>query len=110
MPAFLSSAAQLMCTHGGTVSISSTDSRVSVIDGPVVRTTDLFIVGGCPFTLPPAVYHPCVTLQWSVTCDRTSAISLNCLNESSVAECQAADQAVQGVAKIVNTQQQAAGD
>lgn len=109
MPAFLTASSQLMCPHGGTVTISSSDTRVQAIDGAVLTSSDVFVVGGCPFVLPPAIAHPCMTLQWAVTCVDSAAMSVSCLSESSTAMCQAADQAVQGTAEVVNTQPQAEG-
>jgi hypothetical protein len=108
MAGFLTTASSLMCPHGGTVTISSTDTRVQTADGPILRPSDVFTVGGCPFFIG-TVAHPCMTLQWVVTDEMSQAMSDATLSEDGTALCQAADQAAQGSALIMVTQEQAAG-
>ena len=100
--------AQLMCPHGGTVSLSSTQSSVQVAGGLVLRPIDVFIVAGCAFTLPPAVPSPCVSVQWEAESVVTMVGGAGVLTTDSVGLCLAADQTPQGSVIIAETQTQGA--
>lgn len=107
MGSILSTADVLMCPHGGSVSMVSSNTRAKVGGAFIVRPGDTFIVGGCPFTLPSGTPHPCVTVQWQMPAARTKAASDNVLTRDSIGLCQAADQAVQGTVMIQQTQTRA---
>jgi hypothetical protein len=103
MGGFLTTSSTLMCPHGGTVMVASSDVRVQAADGPILRSSDVFTVVGCPFTIG-VVYHPCATLKWVQPSLQSQAMSDSTLTQESVALTQAADQAVQGTAQVVVTQ------
>lgn len=108
MGGLLTDASVLMCPHGGTVQVVTSDSRVQATSGFVLRSSDTFTVVGCPFTLG-TVYHPCATVQWVVPALRSKAVGDSTLTTDSVGLCQAADQAVQGPVQIVVAQPRVTG-
>jgi hypothetical protein len=109
MAALLTASSVLMCPHGGTVSVVTSNTRVKAGGDFVLRQSDTFLVVGCPFTLPPAILHPCVEVRWVQAALRTQAAGDFALNEDSVGLCVAADQAVQGTVLICFAQPQASG-
>jgi hypothetical protein len=108
MGALLTDSSQLMCPHGGTVQVVTSNSKVKASSGFVLRSSDTFTIVGCPFTMG-TVYHPCTTVQWVVTALRSKAVGDSVLTEDSVGLCQAADQAVQGPVQVVVAQPQVTG-
>jgi predicted RecA/RadA family phage recombinase len=109
MAHLLTSASTLMCPHGGTVTITTSNSRSMAAGTPLVRAGDTFTVAGCPFVLPGGAPHPCVRVQWIQSTTRDKAGGDAALNEQSVGLCQAADQAPQGTVQVVVTQPRVAG-
>jgi hypothetical protein len=107
MSGFLTTASMMMCPHGGTVQAVSSNTKVLAGGAPVLRSTDTFIIAGCPFLIV-LVPHPCVTVQWVQPAAR-STISDPTLTMASVGLCQAADQAVQGPVIIASTQPSVTG-
>jgi hypothetical protein len=107
MSGFLTTASVMMCPHGGTVQAVTTNSKVKAGGAPVLRSTDTFIIAGCPFLIV-LVPHPCVTVQWVQPAAR-SKISDPTLTLASIGLCQAADQAPQGTVIIASTQPSATG-
>jgi hypothetical protein len=108
MAGLLTGSSLLMCPHGGTVQIVSTDTRVKASGDFVLRSSDAFLIVGCPFLLGN-VYHPCTTINWVVPTFRSKAMGDATLSEESVGMCQAADQAVQGTVLVNFTQPRAEG-
>ena len=100
----------MMCPHGGSVQAISSNTRVLAEGAYLLRATDVFIIAGCVFTLPPGVPNPCVTLQWVQTAEQSTVIGDPTLTEASVGLCQAADMAVQGTVLIVSTQESVLGE
>jgi hypothetical protein len=109
MAGLLTAASVLMCPHGGTVQIATTDTKVRAAGDFVVRSSDTFIVAGCPFSLGP-VYHPCMTVKWVQPALRSKAVGDFTLTEESVGLCQAADQAVQGTVLVNVVQPRVKGE
>jgi hypothetical protein len=108
MPGLLNLSSMLMCPHGGTVTIVSSNARVMAGGDFVVRSSDTFIIAGCPFILG-LIPHPCVMVQWVQPAARSQALGDFNLTEESMGLCVAADQAVQGTVLIILTQPQVAG-
>ncbi len=108
MPALLTAASTMMCPHGGTVTAIPGATR-AVIDAPVLRGSDTFIIAGCPFVLPSTNPSPCMTVQWVQTATRVKHGGDFVLNESSVGLCLAATQAPQGTVIIAATQPKVEG-
>ena len=94
----------MMCPHGGSVTLVSTQSRASAGGGLILRPGDVFVVAGCPFT--PVSPHPCVTVEWQAPATRCKAGD-SVLTTSSIGLCKAADQAPQGMVIIAVTQMNA---
>jgi hypothetical protein len=90
------------------VTITSTNVRVKAGGDYAVRSSDVFIVAGCPFNIS-GVPHPCVQVQWVTPDARSQVMSDFTLSESSVGMCLAADMAPQGPVLINFTQPQVSG-
>ena len=108
MAGLLNETSTLQCPHGGTVSIVTSNTRVKGGGDYLARSTDTFIIAGCPFILG-LVPHPCVQIQWVQPAARSQVSSDFTLTEESVGLCLADDAAVQGTVLIMFTQPQVAG-
>jgi hypothetical protein len=108
MPGLLNTESVLMCPHGGTVQIVTTNTRVQAGGSFAVLSSDTFIIAGCPFILG-LVPHPCVQVQWLQPAERSQVGGEFTLTEASVGLCIAPDQAPQGAVLIVTTQPQVSG-
>jgi hypothetical protein len=101
---------QAICPHGGQIILATTaDALCQIQGGFALLVTDIHAIAGCPFTLPSAVYHPCVLVRWSAGAVQTKVNGIPVLLQTSVGICYAADQAPQGPAIITQTQQIATG-
>ncbi|MBM9594978.1 hypothetical protein [Roseitranquillus sediminis] len=108
----INTAATVMCPHGGTVSLSTSQSSVKADGSPVCLETDIHTVSGCPFQVPiPAGTkpQPCVTVRWTAAATQTTVNGIGVLLQSSVGLCYSAEQIPQGPATVSYTQQQAKG-
>jgi hypothetical protein len=109
MAGLLTSSSMLLCPHGGTVSVVTSNARVKAGGDFVLRQSDTFTVAGCPFILG-LVPHPCVQVRWVQPAERGKAAGDFALTEESVGLCVAADQAVQGTVLVAFTQEQVSGE
>ena len=103
----LTTASTVMCPHGGTAQLitSNTDA---VIDGaPALLQTDLHPNVGCTFT--PVAYSLCVSIRWVTGATQTTVRQVPVLLQNSVGLCLNAAQAPQGTALVVQVQQRAKG-
>jgi hypothetical protein len=98
----------LMCPHGGTVTVTTSNNRVFVNGAAVLRETDDFAIPDCPFP-PTGTPHPCVTVQWQTTGQRSSVMDDATLNDSCQGICLAADDAPQGTV-VMSMQQTVSGE
>lgn len=103
MGTFLTASASLMCPHGGTVVCVPGTFQVRISGEPVVLKGDTFTVGGCAFMIGSNP-HPCMTVEWIATAQRSTMLDDQPLTTESVGMCKAADKAVQGPVQIVSTQ------
>ena len=108
MPGLLNMSSILMCPHGGMVQPITTNARVKAMGDFMLRSSDTFIIAGCPFNV--VVPHPCVQVQWVQPAAKIQVMGDFALTEASVGLCTAADQAVQGPVTIVFTQPRVAGE
>jgi hypothetical protein len=108
MASLLTTSSQLMCPHGGTVTISTSNSRPRAASSPIVRANDTFTVAGCPFVLGTAP-HPCTQVQWIQPATQNRCAGSFVLTEQSVGMCVAADQAPQGTVQVVAAQPKTGG-
>jgi hypothetical protein len=110
MPAhLLTRASVLMCPHGGTVQITTSNTRAKAGGDFIARMSDTYTIAGCPLNIAGAP-HPCVRVQWLTSAVRSQVVSDPPLTESSVGLCLAGDQAPQGTVLIQTTQARVSGD
>ena len=105
----LTTQATLMCPHGGSVSIVSSNSKANA-GAALALANDTFTIAGCTFQVPAGastVPHPCVKVQWFLTNSKTMVNNTPTLSTGSKGLCLAADQAPQGAVVIVQTQARA---
>jgi len=108
MAALLTISSIMMCPHGGMVNAVSINTRAQAAGGFVLRSSDTFIIVGCPFVLV-VTPHPCVSINWVQPDTRSQVMSDFTLSEQSVGLCVAGDQAVQGGVLITFTQPRVSG-
>jgi hypothetical protein len=108
MGALLTTASSLQCPHGGTVMISTSNSKVKADGAFVARSSDTFSISGCPFNISGSP-HPCVRVLWMVTTLRNQAAGGPALAEDSVGLCLAGDSAPQGTVIVASTQTKTKG-
>src|SRR4051812_15553685 len=107
----LTTASSLSCPHGGTVTISSANTKAKG-DAALALATDTFTIAGCSFQIPVGVGtvpHPCMTVQWVKPNVRTLVNRTPTLAKDSVGLCLAADQAPQGPVSVSQTQAKVSG-
>jgi len=93
----LTIASSLQCPHGGTVVITSTNTRVRA-GAPMATAMDVFLIVGCP------VSSPCVSVRWLVPDMRVKVNGIPTLSRTSLGLCLNGLQIPQGVVVILNTQ------
>lgn len=108
MPSLLNVSTVMMCPHGGSVSMVTTNAQVKVGGDFAVRQSDTFLITGCPFMIGAAT-HPCVQVKWVQPAACSEVTGDFTLTEASTGLCVAADQAVQGTVQVVATQPQVSG-
>lgn len=106
---FLTTTSTVSCPHGGTVTMSTTNSRVRADGAPIVRSTDTSTVAGCPYVLGGVTPSPCVRVQWDVHAEHHTSQSDPSLTLDSVGFCLSADGGTQGTAVIASAQSRGAG-
>ena len=108
MAGLLNSSSMMLCSHGGTVTAITTNTKAKAGGDFILRSSDTFIIAGCPFTIGPNP-HPCVQVQWVQPDTRSQVMSDFTLSEASVGLCVAPDQAVQGTVLVNSTQPKVSG-
>ena len=104
MPATLTTEASLSCPHGGSVSISTSNTTTDAGGSKIVTVADTFTVSGCAFTLPGPKPSPCVQVQWVVPDVRVRVGGTPTLSQTSVGLCLSADSIPQGPVVVSSTQ------
>jgi len=99
----LTSASQLMCPHGGTITASPSQGSARA-GAAILVQTDTFSVSGCPFTLPNGKPSPCLTVQWIVADRSCTAGGTPTLSTASVGLCLSDLQVPQGAPIVAQTQ------
>jgi hypothetical protein len=108
MGGLLTTASVMMCPHGGTVTATSSNARVTAGGSPILRSTDTFVIAGCPFVVAGAP-HPCVSVQWLTQDLRSQVLSDSTVSQANTGLCIAGDQVPQGAVLIMTTQAQVSG-
>jgi hypothetical protein len=98
----------ILCPHGGTATVVSTDTQASINGPMVLLQTDAMIIAGCVFNVL-GVPSPCVTIQWVVAALQVTVNGIPVLNESSVGLCLNALGVPQGPAIVIADQMQVLG-
>jgi uncharacterized Zn-binding protein involved in type VI secretion len=99
--------AAAICTHGGPISVISSNARVLVSGMPAATLGDTYLVAGCPFN--PGAPHPCVSVQWLVPAMRVLVNGQPAILQTSVGLCLAPDQAPQGTPIVIALQVRVGG-
>ena len=105
---FLTMTSTMSCPHGGTVTPSTSNTRVKAEGQFVLRSTDTFTIGGCPY-MRGTVPNPCVRAQWDVHAERHTSHGDASLTEESVGLCLDGSGGTQGTVVISSTQRRGAG-
>jgi hypothetical protein len=98
--------ATVLCPHGGSAILTTSNTRVLGPDGPVLLESDVHVVVGCPFTVGTK-HSPCVRIEWLAPAMQSSVNNAKPLVETSVGICYGAEGAPQGTAIVAATQQEA---
>lgn len=106
--AILTTNSTLMCPHGGSVNLQTSNVDVKIQDAPALLVTDIHSVAGCPFMIANAP-SPCLTVRWSVGATQTNVHGTAVLLQNSVGLCYSAAQAPQGPPTISQVQSVALG-
>jgi len=104
---YLTASSALTCPHGGTVTPVPANTAITLSGDPIVVASDTFPIVGCTFL--PGAPHPCIRVKWVATALRGAADGAQALTKDSVGLCLAADDAVQGVVLILETQPKVSG-
>src|SRR5262249_52838425 len=104
MPAYLTTASQIMCPHGGQLALFTSNASVTAAGAPVLLESDQHLVTGCAFTVGVKP-SPCVRVTWAAGSVKSS-VGAKPLTQSSLGTCYSPEGAPQGVAAVVNTQTQ----
>ena len=104
---FLTTMSTVMCPHGGSAQLFTTNTEGLIDGAPALLQTDVHPIVGCPFT--PVAYSPCVSIRWVTAATQTSIRNVPVLLQNSVGLCLNAAQAPQGTALVVQVQQQGKG-
>ncbi len=105
---FLTTASTLQCAHGGTITPTTSNTKVKADGAFVLRSTDHFVVGGCPY-MRGNTPNPCVRVRWDVHAERHTSDRDPSLTRDSVGLCLDGSGGTQGTAVIASTQSRGAG-
>ncbi len=103
---YLTTASNIQCPHGGQLMLVTTNSKVLAGGALILLESDTHVVTGCPFTIGTK-YSPCVQVKWSAGSVKTSINGTAPLVNSSIGKCYSPENALQGVAMVVNKQMKA---
>jgi hypothetical protein len=106
----LTTTSQVKCTHGGTATLITANTKFKIDGSPALLETDIHPVVGCPFTIPPAKPQPCIRIEWTAGAIKCKVDGTKVLIKTSVGKCISAEGAVQGLAIIAQTQMKAKAD
>jgi len=100
----LTTASQIKCAHGGTVTLTTSNTTLKIDGMPALLESDMHTVAGCAFTLPGPKPSPCVKIEWSLGAVMCKVNDTAVLIETSVGKCSSAEGVVQGVAIVAQKQ------
>jgi hypothetical protein len=103
----LTTASTVMCPHGGMAQLVTSNTEALAGGAPALLQTDVHTILGCPFT--PLAWSPCLAIRWVTGATQVSVRNVPVLLQNSVGLCLNAQQLPQGVAIVLQVQQQARG-
>jgi len=104
---FLTTAATVMCTHGGQATLNTANQKARA-GAAVLLESDVHTVAGCAFNVSGSPV-PCVRIEWAAGASSVKVNGGKPLLASSVGKCLNAAGAPQGVAIVVPGQVRARG-
>ena len=90
------------CPHGGTVTLSTSQSDAEAEGGKLILTSDEHTIAGCAFTLPGPKPSPCVKVKWQMGASQVTVNGTAVVNQASVGLCYNAEETPQGPAVIAS--------
>lgn len=106
MGTILTTAATMLCPHGGMISGTVAGSKRATARAQILTVNDTFMISGCTFQISSAP-HPCVRVQWMTGAAKATADKGAILTTDSQGLCLAADSAPQGPPSLSPAQTQA---
>ncbi len=111
MPGYiLTTASQVMCTHGGNAILTTSNTQLQVDNALALLETDVNSIAGCPFTLPGPKPSPCIRIEWTAGATQCKSNGTKVLIQSSMGKCISAEGATQGIAIVIQTQMKVQGN
>jgi hypothetical protein len=108
MPGYiLTTSSTVMCMHGGTATLTTSNTKMKVEGSPALLESDIHTVAGCIFTLPGPKPSPCIRIEWTMGASMCKCDGTKVLIQSSIGKCISAEGAMQGLAIIAQTQMKA---
>ncbi len=104
----LTTTSTVMCPHGGTAQLITSNTEVVFDGAPALLQTDVHPVVGCPFA-PVVAPLPCLTIRWVSGAVQMKIHDVPVLLQTSVGMCLNAAQAPQGPAVVVQVHNRALG-
>lgn len=104
MPGYvLTTTSQVTCIHQAKAILTTSNVKAKIDGSPALLESDIHAVVGCPFTVGPK-YQPCVRIEWSMGATMAKVDGTRVLVQSSIGKCYSADNIMQGIAIISQTQ------
>ncbi len=82
MPYLVQVGASILCSHGGSATITPGQPRVTLSGQPAVALTDVMTITGCTFQIS-GVLTPCTTAQWTSGAARVTIGGVPAVTQSS---------------------------
>ena len=101
----LTTASTVMCPHGGSAVLTTSNARLTVANMPALLQTDVHSVAGCPFQIPVGAGtkpSPCIRIEWQGGTTKLTVGGPGVLVQSSVGICYSPEGAPQGTAIVAN--------
>ena len=105
MPGVLTTASTVMCPHGGSAVLTTSNAHLTVANMPALLQSDVHSVAGCPFQIPFGAGtkpSPCIRIEWQGGTTKLTVGGPGVLVQSSTGICYSAEGAPQGTATIFN--------
>jgi hypothetical protein len=91
----LTTAATIMCPHGGQAVLVTTNATVMVGGAPALTMADVHMIAGCAFFIGPKP-SPCLRIQWVSGSTLVTVNGVPVLTQASIGLCLSPEQAPQG--------------